>query len=219
MNGEESDGSASYAFTMADATGNTTDITSAGSAVTIDNTKPTLTLVSLASNNADASYAKQGDVITLTITSDEDLIALPTVFIAGRSATVAAVGGSATNYTASITTNSTDTQGNVAISIAFSDLAGNSGDAVTATTNSSSVIYDRAVPTLSAVTVTSNNDNSAYAKEGDIVTLSFTSSENLQSDPTVTIDGNAATVSGSNTTWTAAYTMQSGDTEGDVTSQ
>ena len=155
-------------------------------------------------------------MITLTITSDEDLIALPTVFIAGRSATVAAVGGSATNYTASITTNSTDTQGNVAISIAFSDLAGNSGDAVTATTNSSSVIYDRAVPTLSAVTVTSNNDNSAYAKEGDIVTLSFTSSENLQSDPTVTIDGNAATVSGSNTTWTAAYTMQSGDTEGDV---
>ena len=109
MNGEESDGSASYAFTMADATGNTTDITSAGSAVTIDNTKPTLTLVSLASNNADASYAKQGDVITLTITSDEDLIALPTVFIAGRSATVAAVGGSATDYTASITTNSTDT--------------------------------------------------------------------------------------------------------------
>ena len=216
MNGEESDGSASYAFTMADATGNTTDITSAGSAVTIDNTKPTLTLVSLASNNADASYAKQGDVITLTITSDEDLIALPTVFIAGRSATVAAVGGSATDYTASITTNSTDTQGNVAVSIAFSDLAGNAGDAVTATTNSSSVTYDRAVPTLSAVTVTSNNDNSAYAKEGDIVTLSFTSSENLQSDPTVTIDGNAATVSGSNTTWTAAYTMQSGDTEGDV---
>ena len=85
-------------------------------------------------------------MITLTITSDEDLIALPTVFIAGRSATVAAVGGSATNYTASITTNSTDTQGNVAISIAFSDLAGNAGDAVTATTNSSSVIYDRAVP-------------------------------------------------------------------------
>ena len=94
----------------------------------------------------------------------------------------------------------------MAISIAFSDLAGNAGDAVTATTNSSSVIYDRAVPTLSTVTVTSNNDNSAYAKEGDIVTLSFTSSENLQSDPTVTIDGNAATVSGSNTTWTAAYT-------------
>ena len=98
MNGEESDGSASYAFTLADATGNTTDISSAGSAVTIDNTKPTLTLVSLESDNADPSYAKQGNAITLTITSDEDLIALPTVFIAGRSATVAAVDGSATNY-------------------------------------------------------------------------------------------------------------------------
>ena len=208
MNGEESDGSASYAFTMADATGNTTDITSAGSAVTIDNTKPTLTLVSLASNNADASYAKQGDVITLTITSDEDLIALPTVFIAGRSATVAAVGGSATDYTASITTNSTDTQGNVAVSIAFSDLAGNAGDAVTATTNSSSVNYDRAVPTLSAVTVTSNNDNSAYAKRVIFNPFVYVFRK-FAINPAVTIDGNAATVSGSNTTWTAAYTMQS----------
>jgi len=216
MGGGEADGAASYAFTLADASGNTTDISSAGSAVTIDNTKPTLTLVSIASNNANDAYAKEGDVITLTITSDEDLIAAPTVFLAGRSATVAAVGGSATDYTASITTNSTDTQGAVAISIAFSDLTGNAGNAVTATTNSSSVTFDRQVPTLSAVTVTSNNDNTDYAKEGDIVTLSFTSSENVIASPTVTMDGNAATVSGSNTSWAASYTMQSGDTEGDV---
>ena len=104
----------------------------------------------------------------------------------------------------------------MAISIAFTDLTGNAGTTVTATTNGSSVTYDRAVPTLSAVTVTSNNDNTAYAKQGDIVTLSFTSSENVQASPTVTMDGNAATVSGSNTSWTAAYTMQNGDTEGDV---
>ena len=216
MDGEEADGSASYAFTLADASGNTTDVSSAGSAVTIDNTKPTLSLVSIASNNANDAYAKQGDVITLTITSDEDLIATPTVFIAGRSATVASVGGSATDYTASLTTNSTDTQGAVAISIAFSDLAGIAGDVVTATTNSSSVIFDRSVPTLAALSMTSNNDNTDYAKEGDIVTLSFTSSENVQDAPTVTVDGNNATVSGSNTSWTATYTMQSGDTEGDL---
>jgi hypothetical protein len=216
MDGEEADGSASYAFTLADASGNTTDVSSAGSAVTIDNTKPTLSLVSIASNNANDAYAKQGDVITLTITSDEDLIATPTVFIAGRSATVASVGGSATAYTASLTTNSTDTQGAVAISIAFSDLAGIDGDVVTATTNSSSVTFDRSVPTLAALSMTSNNDNTDYAKEGDIVTLSFTSSENVQDSPTVTVDGNNATVSGSNTSWTATYTMQSGDTEGDL---
>ena len=216
MDGEEADGSASYAFTLADASGNTTSVSSAGSAVTIDNTKPTLSLVSIASDNANDAYAKQGDDITLTITADEDLIAAPTVFIAGRSATVASVGGSATDYTASLTTNSTDTQGAVAISIAFSDLAGITGDVVTATTNSSSVTFDRSVPTLTALSMTSNNDNTDYAKEGDIVTLSFTSSENVQDSPTVTVDGNNATVSGSNTSWTAAYTMQSGDTEDDL---
>ena len=172
--------------------------------------------MSIASNNANDAYAKQGNNITLTISADEDLIAAPTVFIAGRAATVASVGGSATDYTASITTNSTDTQGAVAISIVFSDLAGISGDVVTATTNSSSVTYDRSVPTLTALSMTSNNDNTDYAKEGDIVTLNFTSSENIQDPPTVTLDGNAATLSGSNSSWAATYTMQSGDTEGDL---
>ena len=221
LTGAESDGSAGYAFTLADAAGNTTDVSSAGSTVAIDNTKPTLTLVNIESNNANSSYAKEGDVITLTLTSSEDLIGNPTIFLAGRSATVAAVGGSATNYTASLTTNNTDTQGNVAISIAFSDLAGNAGDAVIATTNSSSVFYDRTVPTLSAVTMASNNANTAYAKEGDIVTISFTTSENIQdtddaSPPAATIGGETATVSGSGTSWSAAYTMQDGDTEGDL---
>jgi hypothetical protein len=201
---------------MADEAGNTATVTSAGSNVVVDNTAPTLSSVTIASNNTNDAYAKVGDVITLSITSSEDLTAAPTVFLAGRSATVNDVGGSASNFTATITGSTTDTQGQVAISIAFTDLTGNAGTTVTATTNGSSVTYDRAVPTLSAVTVTSNNDNTAYAKQGDIVTLSFTSSENVQASPTVTMDGNAATVSGSNTSWTAAYTMQNGDTEGDV---
>ena len=80
------------------------------------------------------------------------------------------------------------------------------------------MIFDRAVPVLTAVTMSSNNANSAYAKEGDIVTLSFESNvaEPLQEYPTVTIDGNAATVSGSANEWTATYLMQSGDNEGDI---
>ena len=169
MTGLEADGSASYAFTLADASGNTANVSSAGSSVTIDKTAPTLTSVAIESDNANTAYAKAGDEITLTITADEDLIAAPTVFLAGRSATVASVGGSSTDYTASITTNSTDTQGQVAISIAFSDLSGNAGTEVTATTNGSSVIFDRAVPVLTAVTMSSNNANSAYAKELSLI--------------------------------------------------
>ena len=104
MTGLEADGSASYAFTLADASGNTANVSSAGSSVTIDKTAPTLTSVTIESDNTNTAYAKVGDDITLTITADEDLIAAPTVFLAGRSATVASVGGSATDYTASITT-------------------------------------------------------------------------------------------------------------------
>ena len=173
---------------MADEAGNTATVTSAGSNVVVDNTAPTLSSVTIASNNTNDAYAKVGDVITLSITSSEDLTAAPTV-LAGRSATVNDVGGSASNFTAAITGSTTDA-GQVAISIAFTDLTGNAGTTIAATTNGSSVTYDRAVPTLSAVTVTSNNDNTAYAKQGDIVTLSFTSSENVQASPTVTMDGN-----------------------------
>ena len=218
VTGSESSGSVSYAFTVIDEAGNETSTTSAGSVVVIDNTSPSLTTVEILSDNAaNTSYAKEGDVVTLTIASNEDLIAAPTVFLAGRAATVSAVGGSATNYTATLTMNSTDTQGTMDISIAFTDLSGNAGTIVTSTTNSSSVLYDRQVPTLSAVTVSTNNSNSLYAKEGDIITLSFTSSENLTSSPIVTIGGNAATESGSDASWTATYLMVNGDNEGSVT--
>ena len=216
VTGSESSGSVSYAFTAIDEAGNETSTTSAGSDVVIDNTAPTLTTAEIISNNSNTEYAKEGDVVTLTIVSAEDLIAAPTVYLAGRAATVSAVGGSATDYTATLTMNSTDTQGDMNISIAFTDLAGNDGTSVTATTNNSSVYYDRQVPTLSSVTAASNNSNTAYAKEGDIVTISFTGAENLTSSPTVTIGGNAATVSGTDDTWSATYTMQNGDPEGSV---
>ena len=217
VTGSESSGSVSYAFTAIDEAGNETSTTSAGSDVVIDNTAPTLTTSEIISNNSNTEYAKEGDVVTLTIVSAEDLIAAPTVYLAGRVATVGAVGGSATDYTATLTMNSTDTQGAMDISIAFTDLAGNDGTDVSTTTNNSSVYYDRQVPTLSSVTAASNNSNSTYAKEGDIVTISFTGAENLTSSPTVTIGGEAATVSGTDDTWSATYTMQNGDTEGNVT--
>jgi len=220
VTGSETSGAVSYGFTAVDEAGNETPYSSAGSSVIIDNTAPTLSTVEIASNNTNTSYAKAGDVVTLSITSSEDLSAAPTVFLAGRSASVSAVGGSDQVFSATLTMNSTDTQGAMAISIAFDDLAGNAGTTVAATTNSSSVYYDRQAPSLSAVTVASNNSNSSYAKEGDIITLSFTGSENLISSPTVTIatndENNGVTVSGTDDTWTATYTMVNGDTEGNV---
>ena len=54
--------------------------------------------------------------------------------------------------------------------------------------------YDRQKPTLSVVSISTDNDNTAYAKAGSIITLDFTAAndgdgnpENLLSDPTVKI--------------------------------
>ena len=218
MLGTETDGAVAFTFTANDLTGNGTTVTAATSgSVMFDKTLPTLSTVEIASNNANTSYAKSGNVVTLTISSDEDLIGAPTVLLAGRAATVATT--NAQNYTATMTMNNTDTQGAMSISINFTDLYGNAGTAVTATTNSSSVTYDRSVPTLSPVTYTSNNANTSYAKTGDIITLSFTGSEGLMStatggtDPVATIATAAAVESGTGASWTATYTMQAGDAE------
>ncbi|MDO8649969.1 MAG: Ig-like domain-containing protein, partial [Candidatus Berkelbacteria bacterium] len=68
-------------------------------------------------------------------------------------------------------------------------------------------------PTLSTVTIASNNSNTTLAKTGDTITLTIVASENLTSTPTVTITGDAVTTTGSGTNWTATYTMVDGDTE------
>ncbi len=65
---------------------------------------------------------------------------------------------------------------------------------------------DTTSPTLQNVTISSSNTNSTLAADGDTVTLSFTASESI-ADVTATIGNAAATVSGSDTSWTAALTL------------
>ena len=49
---------------------------------------------------------------------------------------------------------------------------------------------------------------------GDAITVTFTSSEEVQDPPTVTIGGTSATVSGSGTSWSATRTLTSSDVNG-----
>ncbi|MDH5718998.1 MAG: Ig-like domain-containing protein [Spirochaetia bacterium] len=182
---------------------------STDSTVTYDNTAPTLTTVSISSNNADTTLAKTGNLISLDITASEALSAAPTVTIAGNSASVSGTGP----YTATYTLAGTETEGALAFTIDFIDAVGNAGTQVTATTDSSSVTYDKTLPTLSTVSIISNNANTAYAKTGDTITLSITASESLLAAPTVNIAGGSASVSGSGP-YSATYTMTGAETSG-----
>ncbi len=179
--------------------------------IIIDTQIPLVTTATIASNNASPTIAKPGDIVTLSFISNET-IQTPVVTIAGN--TVSATTTGSNNWTAAYTMTGNDPSGNISFSIPFNDIAGNAGVTLTATTNSSSVTFDKTAPVISPVTITSNNTNTAFAKTGNIVTVSFTASKTI-STPVVTIRGNTASVT--NTTgnnWTAVYTMTAADESG-----
>ena len=193
---------------------NTSDNLSVSS-FTIDTTSPTLSSVTIASDNTlNTTLAKTGDNITLSITSSETLRNRPIVKIASQNVTET---GDNMTWSAVYTMASSDIDNvSVSLSISFSDLAGNAGSAVDNTTDGSAVWFDKTAPTLSSVTIASNNTlYTTMAKTDDNITLSFSSSEAIQT-PIVLIAGQAATETGDNMTWSAAYTMASGDTQGSV---
>ena len=170
--------------------------------------------MSIVSNNTyNTALAKVGDALTLTFTSNEDVQDPPTVTIGGASATVT---GSGTSWSATRTMASGDSEGGVVFAIDFLDLTGNAGTQITATTDASSITFDKTAPTLSAIAIASNNANyTTLAKVDDSVKVTFTSSETIQT-PTSTIGGFSADISGATTSWVAAKLMTISDNEGSV---
>ena len=221
----DTDGAVSYSIAFSDTAGNAgSAVTSGSGSVTTDTTAPTLSNVSIASDNSTSTLAKAGDDVTLTFTASES-ISTPTVtFASGGSSingNVTVQNTSGNTWTAVYTADANDTDGAVSYSIAFSDTAGNAGSAVTS--GSGSVTTDTTAPTLSNVSIASDNSTSTLAKAGDDITLTFTASEAI-STPVVTFQsGGAAITDGSivynNTsgnTWTAVYTADANDTDGAV---
>ena len=195
-----------------------------------DGTAPTLSSVSIASNNSTSTLAKADDVITLTFTASEAIATPVVTFQSGGAAitdtSVTYVNTSGNTWTAAYTVNASDTSGAVTFSIAFADTAGNAGTAVTATSNSTSVTasLDTTAPTLSSVSMATNNAITSVANDGDVVTLTLTASEAI-STPTVTFKSGGAAITDTSitytnttgNTWTAAYTANASDTFGAVT--
>ena len=116
----------------------------------IGKTAPTLSLVSIASNNSTSTQAIAGDVVTLTFTASERIATPVVTFNSGRAAitdTSVTYGITSRNtWTAAYTANASDTEGTISYRIAFSDTAGNAGRAVTRGTGS--VTFDGTAPTM-----------------------------------------------------------------------
>ena len=76
--------------------------------------------------------------------------------------------------------------------------------------------FDTVPPVISSVIISSNNASTTLAKVGDTITLSFVSSEELGQVSAVIAGHNVPVVSTSPTAFTAEYTMQEGDIEGEI---
>ena len=178
-------------------------------------TNPTLTAVSIASDNSNTSLATTDDIITLSFTSSEPIGTLIVTINAGTATVAPAAPGSTTSWSATKTITAGDSDGPVMFTIDYFDLATNAGTTVTSTIGGSSVTIDQTAPTLTTVSIASSNSNPSLATSGDTVTLSFTASEPIQT-PTVTINGvdASATVTASGNTWSATKIITSTDTDG-----
>ncbi|SVC53208.1 uncharacterized protein METZ01_LOCUS306062, partial [marine metagenome] len=76
------------------------------------------------------------------------------------------------------------------------------------------ILIDETPASITPIAIISNNDNTALAKVGDTVTVSFTTSEILI-DTTVSISGQSANITGlGSNQFKAEYVMANGDPEG-----
>ena len=212
VGGATTDGIASLNISFADILGNFGTLTSTtdGSTVNIDKSVFALTNAHIQSNNSNTAFAKSGDIITLSFTANE-AIQTPTITIAGATATLTNTSGN--NWRGTITVDGSTTEGIAALNISCTSISGKPGT-LTATTDASSVTIDRTTPTLSNVHIQSNNSNTAFAKSGDVITLSFTASEAIQT-PTISIAGtNAIVTNTSGNNWQGRITVGGATTQG-----
>ena len=189
-----------------------------------DRTHPTISTVSIASNNSIGStVAKPLDVVTVTIAANENLHASPTMTVEGTAATVSQ-GADATAWSGAVTMNATShsNDSEVELTVDCYDKSGNACTQATATTNGTAVSYNETAPALEDVRIYSNNGNTDYAKTGNDITLVFDDDDEtttLTSSIAVTIAG--ATVSSGNIAtntnfakYTATHTMAGSETAG-----
>ncbi len=179
----------------------------------VDNTAPVISSVTFSPGSGTANI---NDVVTVTIDADETGYTNGGITVNGIPAT-GFTDNLNTTYTVTYTVLSGHTDraaGTVPVSVVLTDdadLPNSNAPFTTPVVNTLAI--DANVPTLTSTHIQSDNLNNQYAKTGDTITLTFTSSEAV-STPIVTIAGNAAVVVGGPTSWTATYTTTGVEAKG-----
>ena len=227
----DSEGNVTFTLDFNDRAGNdATQVTSTtdSSAVEVDLDHPELTATpSIISNNSTNTLAKAGDTITLTFVTDEETHT-PTVIFRSNGVNVAASNTPTSAVEIKrigrrhIPPTRDDHDGDVSYTLIFNDLATNYGPTIA---NGGTIRFDNTPPQSTAVAIASNNAGfTAHADVGDVVTLLFTTSETIKTNPTVVFKPNGVAIASNRVTytdlgsnnWRARYTTANGDQAGRV---
>lgn len=186
---------------FADAAGNTSTASNVLS-LQYDTTAPGVSLSSTAAEPTNAA-------ITVSVAITESVSTFSDADLTTQNATVSNFAGSGNAYTFTLTPSGQGAFGVSVNAAAFADAAGNPNTA----SNAFTCTFDSNGPVFSGINVTPTE-----ASDGETISISFSSSEDVLSDPDVTVNGHPATRS-AKSAFTYSYTVQSNDPLGPATIQ
>ena len=179
VNASHADGQVEFNITTFDLAGNSLTVTQTNlnsSNLTIDRTNPTLSNLTIYSNNAhNTSLATLGDTLNITITANENLSSAEIMLL--NSTYAMNITGQIAN--ASVIVNASHADGKVEFNITTFDLAGNSLTVTQANLNSPDLTIDKNVPSMSNLSLYSNNSDSSLARAGDLINITLEVSEQI----------------------------------------
>ena len=180
VNASHADGKVEFNITTFDLAGNSLTVTQANlnsPDLTIDKNVPSMSNLSLYSNNSDPSLARAGDLINITLEVSEQIYNA-TLQILGTE--IHMTESNNTAY-ANITVLENSQNGHVEFNITAYDAAGNEFN-LTQNNASANVIIDTVNPESSNLTIYSNNPhNTSLATLGNTLNITITANENLSS--------------------------------------
>ena len=155
--------------------------------VNFDDQLPGLSYVSIKSNNAyDRTLAKVSDVITLTIIAEEKIQSPSVIFYSNGSSiinqhAIQRVNTTGNTWVIQYTVNQNDTEGPITYSINFTDAGGLSGNAVSNSTDGTSVIFSSTISAYISMTQGVFNNSITHYSEytATFTTTSVTNSFTL----------------------------------------
>ena len=213
VNENHTDGQVKFNITAFDLAGNNLTVNQTNlnsSNLTIDKNVPSVTNLTLYSNNLNSSLAKAGDLINITLEVSEQIYNA-TLQILGTETNMTESNNTA--Y-ANITVLQNFTNGLVEFNITAYDAAGNEFNIIQDDAHTN-VIIDTVNPESSNLTIYSNNSRTDYAMAGHLLNITITADETLK-NANITILNSTYVMSVNGTVANASVNVYENSTEGEV---